>query len=305
MDMMHIPRANIKIHPDNGGDPLLYGYVYLGIPIGSDEYKKLHLRKLIDEYIDDCKCDTNVKSPQEKWVYLYWVIRQKFPFWLRHMSPTITSDFARDIDQHLRVKLNNVIGEAISDDTWNQARLPVKSHGFSSFSPRSSPRIVSASSNNTLLHMDPLSTKRVSSATTALSLVRGSSPCRRMTSPSSQLRLSANAAVCDWACRSTNCPLLAAAGDTRSLTGPTLATSGPVRSSNTYAQTGTTLSKLRSKRSWRTLRACESTTGNSQSSESQTTMMGNDLTSSFRQWAKTAGTSWSTSPSAIQRARRM
>lgn len=129
-DIVNIPRANIRIHPDNGGDPLQYGYVYLGIPIGSDEFKKLHLRKMIDEYIDDCKCDSAVKSPQEKWVYLYWVIRQKFPFWLRHMSPTITNDFARDIDQHLRVKLSNVIGEPISDDIWNQARLPVKSHGF-------------------------------------------------------------------------------------------------------------------------------------------------------------------------------
>jgi hypothetical protein len=30
-DMCKIPEANIMIHPDNGGDPLLYGYMYLGI----------------------------------------------------------------------------------------------------------------------------------------------------------------------------------------------------------------------------------------------------------------------------------
>jgi hypothetical protein len=43
-DMCKIPETNIMIHPDNGGDPLLYGYMYLGIPVGSDEYKKRQLR---------------------------------------------------------------------------------------------------------------------------------------------------------------------------------------------------------------------------------------------------------------------
>ena len=88
----NIPEANIMIHPDNGGDPLLYGYMYLGIPVGSDEYKKRQLRILLDDFIQLCACDESVSSPQERWVYLYWVIRQKFPFWLRHMSPSITTD---------------------------------------------------------------------------------------------------------------------------------------------------------------------------------------------------------------------
>ena len=126
----NIPEANIMIHPDNGGDPLLYGYMYLGIPVGSDEYKKRQLRILLDDFIQLCACDESVSSPQERWVYLYWVIRQKFPFWLRHMSPSITTDIANDIDQHLRDKLCKVIGVQLSDETWDQARLPVKSHGF-------------------------------------------------------------------------------------------------------------------------------------------------------------------------------
>ena len=128
--MCKIPEANIMIHPDNGGDPLLYGYMYLGIPVGSDEYKKRQLRILLDDFIQLCACDQSVSSPQERWVYLYWVIRQKFPFWLRHMSPSITTDIANDIDQHLRDKLCKVIGVQLSDETWDQARLPVKSHGF-------------------------------------------------------------------------------------------------------------------------------------------------------------------------------
>lgn len=71
-----------------------------------------------------------MESPQERWVYLYWVIRQKFPFWLRHMSPAVTGDIAQSIDDHLRDKMSKIIGEPLSDATWDQIRLPVKSHGF-------------------------------------------------------------------------------------------------------------------------------------------------------------------------------
>ena len=125
-----IPRENIRIHPDNGGDPLAYGYVYLGIPVGSEQFRRHQLRALIDAFIQLCECDVSVSSPQERWVYLYWVIRQKFPYWLRHMAPSITTGVATDIDDLLRAKLNKIIGEPISDLTWDQARLPIKSHGF-------------------------------------------------------------------------------------------------------------------------------------------------------------------------------
>jgi hypothetical protein len=46
------------------------------------------------------------------------------------MSPSITTDIANDIDQHLRDKLCKVVGVQLSDEAWDQARLPVKSHGF-------------------------------------------------------------------------------------------------------------------------------------------------------------------------------
>jgi hypothetical protein len=47
------------------------------------------------------------------------------------MSPTITSEIANDIDQHLRDKFCKVIGVQLSDAARDQVRLPVKSHGFS------------------------------------------------------------------------------------------------------------------------------------------------------------------------------
>jgi hypothetical protein len=46
--------------------------MYLGIPVGSDEYKKRQLRILLDDFIQLCACDQSVSSPQERWVYLYW-----------------------------------------------------------------------------------------------------------------------------------------------------------------------------------------------------------------------------------------
>ena len=46
------------------------------------------------------------------------------------MTPSITTGVAKDIDDLLRAKLNKIIGEPISDLTWDQARLPIKSHGF-------------------------------------------------------------------------------------------------------------------------------------------------------------------------------
>ena len=120
-----IPRENIKIHPDNGGDPLLYGYVHLGIPVGSEHFRRHQLRTLIDDFIQLCECDVSVSSSQERWVHLYWVIRQKFPFWLRKMAPSITTEVAKDIDDLLRDKLNKIIGKPISDLTWDQSRLPI------------------------------------------------------------------------------------------------------------------------------------------------------------------------------------
>ena len=89
-----------------------------------------YVRTLVDDFIELCECDVAVESPQERWVYLYWVIRQKFPFWLRHMSPAVTGDIAQSIDDHLRDKMSKIIGEPLSDATWDQIRLPVKSHGF-------------------------------------------------------------------------------------------------------------------------------------------------------------------------------
>lgn len=126
-----VPRENIKVHPDNGASRSQYGYVHLGVPQGHDRFKRQKLAEVIEEWEKVSDCDKDVKSLQERWVYLYWVVRQKFPFWLRHMSPNITLDFATTIDAHLHAKMRDIIGvEDFTGLEWEQIRLPVKSHGF-------------------------------------------------------------------------------------------------------------------------------------------------------------------------------
>ena len=124
-----IPLTNIKIHPDNNGVEKEYGYIHLGVPVGSEIFKHDHLHSLVDKFIETCECDEIVEEAQSKWVYLLWVVRQKFPFWFRHMSPEITSTVEEKVETHMRNKFETVIGQNISDREWARACLPTKNHG--------------------------------------------------------------------------------------------------------------------------------------------------------------------------------
>ena len=126
---LDIPPPQHQIHPDNGGDEEQYGYIHLGVPVGSETYKHDHLHSLVDNFIVTCQCDEIVEEAQSKWVYLLWVVRQKFPFWFRHMSPTITSTVEKKIEAHMRNKFETVVGQKISDKEWALACSPTKNHG--------------------------------------------------------------------------------------------------------------------------------------------------------------------------------
>ena len=54
---------NIRIHPDNLGQNVEYGYTYLGVPIGSKEFCEKRLVELISS-----KRDEIVSNAQQKWV---------------------------------------------------------------------------------------------------------------------------------------------------------------------------------------------------------------------------------------------
>ena len=124
-----IPCTNIKIHPEDGGEPREYGYIHLGIPVGHKEYQAQHLNQLFYKFVERGECDNDVEEAQNKWVFLLWVVRQKFPFWFRHMCPSLTSSIEKRIEIHMRKKFNGVYGQSTSDLEWLQACLPVKAHG--------------------------------------------------------------------------------------------------------------------------------------------------------------------------------
>ena len=125
------PEANILVHPDDGGDPLLYGYKHLGVPVGSFQYCSSALDALIEKFASTCECDEVVDSVQQKWVYLLWVIRHKFPFWFRHMCPSITLDKLPAITAVLKSKFSAIAGFELdmTESVWKQVCLPIKSHG--------------------------------------------------------------------------------------------------------------------------------------------------------------------------------
>jgi len=125
-----VPLQNIFIHPRNGGSADAYGYVHLGIPQGSSEYQLSSLRNLVTEYSQLTEAVRHLDNPQEEWVFTYWVLRQKFPFWLRHMSPALTAQVLQDIEGVLRAVHTPIVGQELTDDAWEQMCLPIKSHGF-------------------------------------------------------------------------------------------------------------------------------------------------------------------------------
>ena len=125
-----LPMENIKVHPDNEGPTLDYGYVHLGIPQGSVAYQEKHLQIIIDKFIESGKCDEQVEEIQAKWVYLLWIIRQKFPFWFRHMSPSITAKFKSVIENHVRSKFEDILGQKTTNAEFDQVCLPGKQHGM-------------------------------------------------------------------------------------------------------------------------------------------------------------------------------
>ena len=128
-DILHVDPANIKIHPDNGGNDESFGYIHLGIPVGSDSFCKNELSRLVNQYILSAECDKEVDSLQQKWVYLLRIIKQKFPFWLKHICPSITTQELPRLNALLKEKMDSIVDLDLPDKQWKQVCLPIKSGG--------------------------------------------------------------------------------------------------------------------------------------------------------------------------------
>ena len=97
--------------------------------MGNDTYCKNELTNLVNEYIQVSKCDNEVDSVHQKWIYLLRIVKQKFPFWLRHMCPSITIQEAPRLTALLREKMSTIVNSELTDTQWRQVCLPIKSGG--------------------------------------------------------------------------------------------------------------------------------------------------------------------------------
>ena len=107
-----------------------YGYNHLGIPEGSVEYRKNSLGSNVTKFRQEVASIEQIEDPQEKWIFLLWVLRQKYPFWFRHLSPIITEPIADQVDMVMRQAFAEIIGRQVSHEEWEQVCLPIKQHGF-------------------------------------------------------------------------------------------------------------------------------------------------------------------------------
>jgi hypothetical protein len=103
----------VRIHPDNGGDRLLYGAKVLGSFVGTDESIAARLNKKLQALTKEADAITTVNSQQIRYLLLRWCFCQKIVFLQRTIPPNL-------IDTHLepgftalkKLILNSILGRA-------------------------------------------------------------------------------------------------------------------------------------------------------------------------------------------------
>ena len=85
----HFDPAMIRIHPDNGGDKLLYGVKVLGSYVGSEESIANRLEKTLAELKKEADAVTTVGSLQIQYLLLRWCFCQKIIHLLRTIPPNL------------------------------------------------------------------------------------------------------------------------------------------------------------------------------------------------------------------------
>ena len=68
-----IPLANIHVHPGNNGHTDTYGYVHLGVAVGTKEFKEKIFKRHIEALVDEASTLELLKDPQQQWVFLLYM----------------------------------------------------------------------------------------------------------------------------------------------------------------------------------------------------------------------------------------
>mmetsp|Transcript_34070 Transcript_34070/g.63600 ORF Transcript_34070/g.63600 Transcript_34070/m.63600 type:complete len:216 (+) Transcript_34070:426-1073(+) len=71
-----------------------------------------------------------MENAQDQWVFLNWVVKQKFSYLLRHLPASASDQRLARMDHMLRGTFIRVIGQGIDDMSWELAKLPIQDDGF-------------------------------------------------------------------------------------------------------------------------------------------------------------------------------
>ena len=132
----HFDPAMIRIHPDNGGDKLLYGAKVLGSYLGSKESIANRLEKKLAELKKEADAITMVGSLQIQYLLLRWCFCQKIIHLQRTIPPNLIGTYLEPGFTELKkLILNSILGRAdgIPPKTFALAELHIHDSGLGLF----------------------------------------------------------------------------------------------------------------------------------------------------------------------------
>lgn len=113
----------ICLHPDNGGDPLLYGAKVLGSFIGTDEYVATALQNKVTSLSKTCdNIITKIANYQLRQLVLKWCFCQKIVFLQRTSNPSLINKYLETDYTEMKFKILASILECPVEDIDNDLR---------------------------------------------------------------------------------------------------------------------------------------------------------------------------------------
>ena len=107
------------------------GIVVLGAPIGSRAFVQQRLRKRVDKVRDITALLPDIKDPHTEFVILRSCLSlPKIMFSLRTVDTSTLLDELKDFDSINREAVSRIMGPPLSDQQWEQAKLPVHMGGL-------------------------------------------------------------------------------------------------------------------------------------------------------------------------------
>ena len=127
--------ANIRIHPDNGGDILFYGAKVLGSSVGSEESIEDMLEKKLAELKKEADAITTVGSLQIQYLQLRWCFCQKIIHLQRTIPNPIGTYLEPGFTELKKLILHPILGRAdsISTKRFALAELHIQDSGLELF----------------------------------------------------------------------------------------------------------------------------------------------------------------------------